>query len=355
MKHWRHWATAVVLLAFAAAAFAHRQELSEAVRQIGTLSLRWIAVLLIVVVVGIIAQGAFATSVTPGLTLGQGISVQQATTAANNTIIGSGPVSTGLRIAMLRSWKVSDPTIGLTIVALNLVAEYTVWIVALAVSLIGALRPNDGVIHPRIYGVVILVAVVVLLASTVLWWLLLSRPTSSRWLAMRAQRLWNAVRRRFRRLPDLNLIELAEQSRQGAHRLVHRRGARIVMCSMIDQSISILKPVAVVRAFGISSTELTTANILIAYGLIRLAVALTPIPGGLGITEFGLATLLTRFGGPSTTVLAAVLTYRAMTFVLPFFTGAVCLTIWRWSLRSQTSEASNRADENATNLATTDL
>jgi len=67
--------------------------------------------------------------------------------------------------------------------------------------------------------------------------------------------------------------------------------------------------------------------------LIRLVVALTPIPGGIGITEFGLAALLTRFGGPETTVLAAVLTYRTLTFVLPIITGGVCFTTWRWQHR----------------------
>ena len=54
----------------------------------------------------------------------------------------------------------------------------------------------------------------------------------------------------------------------------------------------------------------------------------------MGVTEIGLATLLTRFGGPEAAVLAAVLTYRVLTFVLPIFTGGACLAWWRWHNQS---------------------
>jgi uncharacterized protein (TIRG00374 family) len=98
--------------------------------------------------------------------------------------------------------------------------------------------------------------------------------------------------------------------------------------------MTVAKPVIVIRAFGISGAVLPTTTILVAWGLVRLAAALSPLPGGLGVTEIGLATLLTRFGGPEATVLAAVLTYRVLTFVLPMFTGGACLAWWRWHQQS---------------------
>jgi uncharacterized protein (TIRG00374 family) len=42
-----------------------------------------------------------------------------------------------------------------------------------------------------------------------------------------------------------------------------------------------------------------------------------PVPGGLGVTEVGLVTGLTAAGVPSPTAVAAVLTYRLITFWLP--------------------------------------
>jgi uncharacterized protein (TIRG00374 family) len=90
----------------------------------------------------------------------------------------------------------------------------------------------------------------------------------------------------------------------------------------------------VIRAFGIGSETVSTVQVLIAFGLIRLVTALTPIPGGIGINEVGTAALLIGFGGPETTVLAAVVTFRAITFLLPIFIGGACFALWRWRGRS---------------------
>ena len=104
---------------------------------------------------------------------------------------------------------------------------------------------------------------------------------------------------------------------------------------MVDQAITIAKPLAVVWAFGIGPDEISTWQVLIAYGLVRLVAALTPIPGGIGVIELGLAVLLVRFGGDEAVVLAAVLTYRALTFALPIVTGGFCLLAWRFEHRGE--------------------
>jgi putative heme transporter len=106
-----------------------------------------------------------------------------------------------------------------------------------------------------------------------------------------------------------------------------------VLTAVVEQLVNLATPLVVVRAFGIGPDVLTTSEVLVAYGLVRLGAALTPVPAGIGVTELGLATLLTRFGGPDTEVLAAVLTYRAITFLLPLPVGAVSFVAWRWSRR----------------------
>ncbi|MEX1105478.1 MAG: YbhN family protein [Ilumatobacteraceae bacterium] len=318
-----------ILCGFALAIVTHRSELAEAFRQIGGLSAGWVAVLLVLSVAGIASEGLYASSVTPGLTVGHAVMVQQTTTAANNTVIGSGPVSTGLRIAMLRSWSITDTSIAITVVALNVIAAYKLWIVALLMAFLGLGGAASGSIDTRVFAVIAAVAIVVLTASTVLWWTLLHRPIVAAWIAQQAQRGWDRARRRWPRLPDAHLPAIVEHARAEAHVLARLHGGRIVVTSLVDQLIGIARPVAVVRAFGIDASVLSLSQVLIAYGLVRLAVALTPVPGGIGVAEVGLAALLTRLGGPPSTVLAAVLTYRALTFVLPMLTGAVCFTIWR--------------------------
>lgn len=333
VRQWRRWLSGAILAGFALAIVTHRAELAEALREVGGLSTGWIVVLVLLGVAGIVSEGAYASSVTPELTVGQGVLVQQAATASNNTVIGSGPVATGLRIAMLRSWSVSDTSIAITVVALNVLSAYKLWIVALLTALLGLGGAGEGVVDPRIFLAIAVVAVVVLTASTVLWWTLLHRPMVVAWLAARVQTVWDRVRGRWPRLPDVHLPAVVEHARAEAHLLARAHGGRILVTSLVDQLIGIARPLAVVRAFGIDAGTLSTSQVLIAYGLVRLAAALTPVPGGIGITEVGLAALLTRFGGPEPTVLAAIITYRALTFALPIVTGGVCFAIWRWQRR----------------------
>jgi uncharacterized membrane protein YbhN (UPF0104 family) len=123
--------------------------------------------------------------------------------------------------------------------------------------------------------------------------------------------------------------------------LVRSNGRRIVAAAALEQIVIVITPLAVIRAFGIGPETVSTVQVLIAFGLIRLVAALTPIPGGIGITEVGTATLLIGFGGPETTVLAAVVTFRAITFLLPIFSGGACFALWRWRTRVSEDAASD--------------
>ena len=51
-------------------------------------------------------------------------------------------------------------------------------------------------------------------------------------------------------------------------------------------------------------------------------------PGGLGVVELGLAAALVLAGGEEAEVVAGVLVFRGLTFVLPIPLGA--LTYWWW-------------------------
>jgi uncharacterized membrane protein YbhN (UPF0104 family) len=329
VRRWRQLFTAAVFAAFAVALIVKRQEIGEAAGEIGELDASWVMALLLLVAIGVAVEGIYTSSVTPQLTLGQAVLMQQSVTAANNTVIGSGPVATGVRIAMMRSWGISDTSIGVSIVALNVVAAYRLWLIALATAVAGAAGADGGVLDSRLYTVVIVIAILVLAGSTVLWWVLLWRPRLAAVIARLTQRVWNRLRRSIRRLPPLDVHLISDRARAEARGIVRTNGLRITLATIADQAITVLKPLAVVRAFGIGSDVISTWQVLIAFGLVRLAVALTPIPGGVGVTEVGLAALLVRFGGPESTVLAAVLVFRALTFVLPIVTGGVCFAVWR--------------------------
>jgi uncharacterized membrane protein YbhN (UPF0104 family) len=326
----RRVVTMVLVVSITVAVYVHRTDLLTALHNMGALSSGWIVVLLVVFALGMAAQGLVLQAVTPGLTLRQSWMVQESATAATNTIIGSGPVSTGVRIAMLRRWQIADRAVGISIVAQNVIAAFAVWTVALLTALAGARGATKNVVDHRVFLGVSIAAAAMLTGSLLFWWLLLSHPAPIRWMAQRLQRLSHRAHRRWYRIPTLDVLTIAERGRTDARSLLRNCGRRIALATIFDQTMTVAKPVIVIRAFGISGAVLPTTTILVAWGLVRLAAALSPLPGGLGVTEIGLATLLTRFGGPEATVLAAVLTYRVLTFVLPMFTGGACLAWWRW-------------------------
>ncbi len=341
----RRLLSAAILALLGGAIVVHRDDLASALGDVGRLEPTWVLGLCALMAVGVVVEGVFTSAVTPQLTIGRAILLQQSVTAANNTVVGSGPVATGIRVAMMRSWGIGDTSIAVSLVALNVVAAARLWLIALATAVAGLLGADGGLLDRRIHIAVIVVAVVVLSASAALWCVLLCHPAAAGRLAGRAQRVWNRLGRRWARLPVVDLVDAVERAKTEARLVVRLRRWRIIATTMADQAVSVLKPIAVVRAFGIEAATISTWQVVIAYGLVRLVVALTPIPGGIGVTEIGLASLLVRFGGPESIVIAAVLTYRVLTFALPILTGAICFATWRWSQTRGRGSSAGREQE----------
>jgi uncharacterized protein (TIRG00374 family) len=65
------------------------------------------------------------------------------------------------------------------------------------------------------------------------------------------------------------------------------------------------------------------AEVLAAFAFVRLVSALPITPGGLGVVELGLSAALIAAGGPKAPVVAAVLLYRALTYLPPILIGLV--------------------------------
>ena len=333
---WRLVVNTAVLAAFAIAVVVRRSDLRRALDGVGDVTGQWMAILAVLTVLRLFTQGWYTAVVTPGIGLTRGVAVHEVTTGANNTIIGSGLVSTGLRISMLRSWKINDSAIGITIVTLNVIAATLVWLVAAAAATV-TLVATEGVVPTSVSVGVIVAAVVVLGCSAALWAVLLTSPRLSSWLSRHADRMLVAIRRRLPRIPPLNLSRSVERWQLEARQLVRTHRWRLAGTALLNQVVVIATPLCVLRAFDVTADQVTLAEAFSAYGLVRLAAALSPLPGGIGVTEVGLATLLTRFGGEDTRVLTAVLVYRVLTFIVPIATGALAFVWWRRTTRVATA------------------
>ena len=84
------------------------------------------------------------------------------------------------------------------------------------------------------------------------------------------------------------------------------------------------------RHVGISESEIGWAEALGAFAFVRLLSAVPITPGGLGVVELGLTAGLAVVGGTEEqVVVAAVLVFRGLTFLIQIPFGALTYLYWR--------------------------
>jgi uncharacterized protein (TIRG00374 family) len=88
---------------------------------------------------------------------------------------------------------------------------------------------------------------------------------------------------------------------------------------------------ACLRGVGLSQAQVPWQTSLAAFAFVRLLTALPITPGGLGITELGLVGTLAAGVSPGVgaQVTAAVLLYRAVTYLPPIPLGAAAYLMWQ--------------------------
>jgi uncharacterized protein (TIRG00374 family) len=74
---------------------------------------------------------------------------------------------------------------------------------------------------------------------------------------------------------------------------------------------------------------LTFSEAVVAFSLVRVVIALSPIPGGVGIAELGLIALLEQAGVSVIDATGTTLLYRFLTWFLPMVVGS--LLWWQYS------------------------
>jgi uncharacterized membrane protein YbhN (UPF0104 family) len=108
-------------------------------------------------------------------------------------------------------------------------------------------------------------------------------------------------------------------------RSVHTRPARALALwggSLAFPALQAAGLVAVGQALGL---PVPPAHMALAYLAATVAVALVPVPGGIGSVEAALVVALVAAGGPVAVATAVVLAYRIITVWLPLLPGALTL------------------------------
>ncbi len=119
--------------------------------------------------------------------------------------------------------------------------------------------------------------------------------------------------------------------RRRAGALIAARGGRITVATAASNLTLWLVLLACLRGIGLSQAQVPWQTSLAAFAFVRLLTVLPVTPGGLGITELGLIATLTAGVGyrDGAQVTAAVLLYRAVTYLPPIPLGAIACLTWR--------------------------
>jgi uncharacterized membrane protein YbhN (UPF0104 family) len=151
------------------------------------------------------------------------------------------------------------------------------------------------------------------------------------------QRVLVLVCRLVRRQPPCDIPGSLLGFRDRAAVLIAARGWRITVTTAASNLILWLVLLACLRATGLSQAQVPWQTSLAAFAFVRLLTALPITPGGLGITELGLVgTMAAGAGhGSAAQVTAAVLLYRAVTYLPPIPLGAATYMIWQHTPRLQ--------------------
>jgi uncharacterized protein (TIRG00374 family) len=138
-----------------------------------------------------------------------------------------------------------------------------------------------------------------------------------------------ALRRLVRRpgRPDWERGAVAFRAR--AITLLRGRWQWLTLSTLISHLSLFLVLLLALRHVGVSEAEVSWVEALAAFALVRLLSAVPITPGGLGVVELGLAAALVLAGGQEAQVVAAVLVFRVLTFVLPIPLGALTWWLWR--------------------------
>jgi putative heme transporter len=266
-------------------------------------------------------------AVLPRLNLRQAATVNLGSNAVANTLPAGGALAMGVSWAMLSSWGLSTADFVLYTLVTGIWNVFTLLgmpVLALLV-MTTATRPDAVLITAAAIGLAVLAAMVIGLG------LLLHSQAFALRAGRALQRLLAVASRLARRPPPANAAGSLSSFRDRAGALLAARGWRITAATVASYLALWLVLLACLRGTGLSQAQMPWQTSLAAFAFIRLLTALPITPGGLGVTELGLVGILATSAGSaaSVQVTAAVLLYRAVTYLPPIPLGALACLTWR--------------------------
>ena len=272
------------------------------------------------------SRGFFLCACSPGVTLRQAVMTDQAALAAGyGIVLGGGAVGTGMRIHMFTTWRISHLTIASSIIATAVVPSFTTWGLP-SVLLIGPVLGGTAT-SEQTWAVVVGIPLIVV--SIVFWWLALRSPTMfsvvGRFTGSFRLYLLRKIPRRFLKVRAVvertQPLSFSIEMRDDLVRLLRTRWAMMFIASVSTLAAGFICLWTSSVVFNVEG--LTFREALVIFSLVRVVIALSPIPGGTGLAEVGLIVLLERAGVNTVDATGMTLLYRFLTWFLPIVIGSV--------------------------------
>ncbi len=293
----------------------------------------WLGVIAAALAASLVTTWMMIAAVLPSLRLRHAAAVNLGSSAVANTVPGGGALAMGVSWAMLSGWGVgTGEYVRYTLVSglWNVFAR--LGLPVLALSVLAATGHAGMVSQAAAYaGAGALVLLAVVFRATVR-----SESFARRGDAMLA-RLLAAAFRLARRQPPRRTSGVLLDFRAGAAGLLERRWLRISVTTAASHVTLWLVLLACLRASGLTQAQVSWQASLAAFAFVRLLSVLPITPGGVGVVEVGLTGPLIAGLPPAAAarVAAAVLLFRAITYLLPIPLGALAYLWWRHTRRKR--------------------
>jgi putative heme transporter len=263
--------------------------------------------------------------VTPGLTYRQAFVATESSTAVANTLPGGGAIGMALTYSMFGSWGFSRSRTSVSLVVAGIWNNFAkLAMPVLALSLL-ALQgsPSGGRVLAAAVGFGALVAAFVALSA------LLRSEDSARRFGLLAAALANRVLRLIGRSPVHGWELATVKFRARTALLVNARWLWISVTTLVSHLSLFLVLLLALRHIGVSEADVSWIEALAVFAFARLVTAIPLTPGGLGVVEVTLIAGLSAAGGARAQVAAAVLLFRALTYVLPIPLGLAAYLFYK--------------------------
>jgi len=262
----------------------------------------------------------------PGLRIREAAVVTESSTAVSNTLPAGGAIGIALSYAMYDSWGFSRSrsSVSLTVAGVwNNFAKLAMPVLAIALLAFSGGGASTSRIIAGILGVAGLIAAVTIFA------LLLRSDDMARRIGLTAGRIASLVIKPFRRPPVRGWDRATVKFRGRTLLLLRARWLLITILTVVSHLSLFAVLLLSLRLVGVSGNEVSWVQALAVFAFARLLSAIPLTPGGLGVIEVALITGLAAAGGPRAEVAAAVLIFRALTYVLPIPVGLATYVFWR--------------------------